>query len=84
MFWARNGNTNNLKKSCILETENLPTNKDSSSDTKKNPDSKAKLAGKKTGLHCNFTLFMRKNFPKDSKNLKSLDIGLWEVGAKRH
>ena len=22
-------------------------------------------------------------FPKDSENLKSLDIGLWEVGAKR-
>ena len=26
-----------------------------------------------------FSLF----FPKDSENLKSLDIGLWEVGAKR-
>ena len=22
-------------------------------------------------------------FPKDTENLKSLDIGLWEVGAKR-
>ena len=41
-----------------------------------------------------FTPFTRKSFqigdhffsllfPKDSKNLKSLDIGLWEVGAKR-
>ena len=26
-----------------------------------------------------FTLFS----PKDSENLKSFDIGLWEVGAKR-
>ena len=23
-------------------------------------------------------------FPKDSENLTSLDIGLWEVGSKRH
>ena len=41
-----------------------------------------------------FTPFMSKSFqiwdhffpllfPKDSENLKSLDIGLWEVGAKR-
>ena len=45
-------------------------------------------------LHCNFTPFMRKSlqiwdhlflllFPKDSENLKSLVIGLWELGAKR-
>ena len=24
-----------------------------------------------------------KKIPKDSENLKSLDIGLWELGAKR-
>ena len=44
-------------------------------------------------MHSNFTPFMGESywigdhffsllFPKDSKNLKSLDIGLWEVGAK--
>ena len=48
----------------------------------------------KNFLQCNFTPFMRKIFQirdhffpllfsKDSKNQKSLDIGLWEVGAKR-
>ena len=56
--------------------------------------SKAKLAQKQTFLLGNFTPFDSKRFkiwdlfflllfPKDSKNLKSLDIGLWEVGAKR-
>ena len=44
--------------------------------------------------NCNFSPFMSKSFqiwdhffpllfPKDFKNLKSLDIGLWEVGVKR-
>ena len=46
-------------------------------------------------LHGDFTPFMSKSaqiwdhffpllFPKDSENPKSLDIGLWEVGAKRY
>ena len=46
-------------------------------------------------LRGNFTPFISKSFqiwdhffpllfPKYSENLKSLDIGLWEVGAKRH
>ena len=54
--------------------------------------SKAKLAKKKLRLF--YTLLWSKSleiwdhffpllFPKDSENLKSLDIGLWEVGAKR-
>ena len=49
---------------------------------------------KKKKIHGNFTPFMSKTFqiwnhlfsllfPKDSENLKSLGVGLWEVGAKR-
>ena len=52
------------------------------------------LWGKCFFLRGDFTLFMSKSgkiwdhifpllFPKDSENTKSLDIGLWEVGAKR-
>ena len=48
---------------------------------------------KKRILRTNFTPFMSKScqirdhffpltFPKNYKNLKSLDIGLWNVGAK--
>ena len=53
-----------------------------------------KICKKNFCCHGNFTPFMSKNFqiwdhffpllfPKGSKNLKSLDIQLWEVGAKR-
>ena len=69
----------------------------SSTDTKKNPASKAKFAKekeKKLFLGGDFTPFISKSFqiwpisfhylfPKDSENIKSLDIGLWEAVAKR-
>ena len=52
-----------------METKHLLTNSDSSTDTKKNPASKAKFA-------------KRHLFPLLQK-YKNFDIGLWEVGAKR-
>ena len=53
-----------------------------------------KIRKKNLFCRCNFTLFLSKSFqiwdhffqllfPKDSQNLKSLDIELWKVGAKR-
>ena len=51
------------KKSRIQETKHLSTDADSSTDTKKNPASKAKLAKKKTCfLRGDFTPFMSKRF----------------------
>ena len=60
----------------------------------KNPPSKAKFSVKLFFLRGDFTPFMNKSFQiwdhffpllltNDSKNLKSLDIGLWKVGAQR-
>ena len=54
---------------------------------------KAKFSKKKLFLRGDFTPFISKSFqiwdrffpllfPKDSENLKSLDIGLWEMGEK--
>ena len=59
------------------------------------PANKAKFSEKLNFfVHGNFTLFISKSFqilshffallfPKDSKNLKFLNCGLWEVGTKR-
>ena len=82
------------KKSRMRETKHLSTDVDSSTDTKKNPASKAKLIKNNFFLRCDFTPLMSKSiriwdrffalvFPKDSENLKCLDIGLREVGSKR-
>ena len=59
---------------------------------KKNTDSKAKLAKKNIYIYIYsaqqfYTIYEQKFqillFPNDFENLKSLDIGFWEVGAKR-
>ena len=75
------------------ETKNLSNNVDISTDTKKIPLVRQNSSKKK---FCNnFSTFMSKSFqiwdhfcplhfPKDSENLKSVDIWLWEVGTKRH
>ena len=81
------------KKSCIREIKHFSTDADSSIDTKKNPASKAKFVKNLTFFVRQFTPFISKSiqiwdpffslvFPKDMENLKSLDIGLREVGAK--
>ena len=82
------------KKSRVRETKNLLTDADSSTDTKKIllvRQNLSKIKNKK--LRCDLTPFMSKSIqiwdhsfpflPKYSKNLKSLDIGLQELGAKR-
>ena len=84
------------KKSRIRETKHLSTDADSSTDTKtillvRQISPKKKIF---FFLRGDLTPFMSKSFtirdhflplliPKDSENLKSLDIGLQEVGAKR-
>ena len=81
------------KKSHIPETENLSSDGDSSTNTQKI------LLGKscqKKNLFCAAFLhplwakflqiwyhFFQFIFPKNSKILKSFDIGFWKVGAKR-
>ena len=81
------------EKSRIQETKHLSTNADSSTNTKKILLVRQNSSTKKLLLRVNLTTFISKSFqiwdhflplffPKDSKNLKSLDIGLWKVGAK--
>ena len=83
-----------LKKSRIRETKHLST--DASSSTNAIGGwTKAKSATKKNFfVRGDFRPLPNKNaqmldlffpllFPKDSESLKILDIGLWEVGAKR-
>ena len=50
------------EKSRIRETKQLLTDVDSSTNTKKNPASKAKFAQKKQKKNINFTPFMTKSF----------------------
>ena len=87
------------EKSHIWETKILSTNEDSNTDTKKillvRQSLPRKRRRKKMNKFCgHFTPFMSKGFqildqffpllfPRDSENLKSVDIWLWEVGAKR-
>ena len=74
-------------------TKHLLTDADSSNNTKKNPASKAKFAKKKLLFARRFYTHYKQKFqvwshffslllPKDSENLKILDIGLCKVGAK--
>ena len=81
-------------KSRIQETKNLSTDADSSNNSLKTLLVRQNSMNKKLFLRCNLIPFMNKSFQiwdhffpivfhKDSKNLNSLDIGLWEVGVKR-
>ena len=76
--------------------KHFSTDADSSTDTKKKPASKAKFIENNFFFFSrgDFTPFMRKSIqiwdhffslvlPEDLENLKSLDIGLREVGATR-
>ena len=83
-----------ITKSRIRETNHLSTNADSRTDTKKILLVWQNLPEFFFFLRSNFTVFISKSFqirdhffpllfPKDSENLKSLDIGLQEMGAKR-
>ena len=78
---------NGLKKSRVRETKNLSTDAESSNDT-----NKILLVGKihPVILHPlwakvfkSATIFFHYFSPRIPKNLKSLDIGLWKMGAKR-
>ena len=87
------------KISHIWETKHFLTNADSSTDIKKillvrKNSTKEKKKEIQIKMRGNFTPFISKSFKiwdhffpllfqKDSKNLKSLYIGLREVGAKR-
>ena len=73
--------------------KHLSTDADSTTDTKKIMLVRQNWSKKKLFLRDNFTPFMHKSihiwnylfplvFPEDLENLKSLDIGLQEVGAK--
>ena len=82
-------------KSRIRKTKNLSTDADITTDTKKILLVRLNLQQQQKNffLPGNVTPFMSKGcpiwhpffpllFPKDSKNLKSLDIGLWASGGK--
>ena len=82
------------QKSRIQETKHHSTDANSSTDTKKILLVRQNLSKIKLFLARWFTVFMSKKFqildhffplvfPKDSENLKSLDVGLWEVVTKR-
>ena len=75
-----------LQESHIRETKHLSTNADSSTDTKKILLERQNSPKKNLFLRGDFTPFISKSFhiwdyffillfPKDSENLKSLDIG---------
>ena len=81
------------KKSRIWETKHLSNNEDNITNTKKILLVLQNLHKKQIGCS-KFTPFMIKScqiwvlsftflFPKVSENLKTLDIGLWEVGENR-
>ena len=83
------------QSSRLWDTQHLLTDADSSTDTKKILQVRQNWPKKYNFFLCgNFTPLMSKSFPiwdhlffllfpKDSENLKSLDIRLSEVGAKR-
>ena len=74
----------------MRETKHLLIGADSSTDTKKNPASKAKFDKFPSRFYTifdskfsNLGPFLSITFPQGFQKSKSLDIGLWEVGAKR-
>ena len=77
---------NFFSKFRIRETKHLSTDADSSTNTKKILLVRQNLRRFNTlykQKFSNLRQFFPLLFPKDSENLKSLDIGPWEVGTKR-
>ena len=93
-FCVKGLHTPQCQKCHTRETLNLSTDADSSTDTKKILLVRQSLPKKNFFLCGNLTPFICKSFqiwdnffpflfPKDFGNLKSFNIGLWEVGVSK-